>query len=94
MCSSVILESLFIPFSFSLEYDLLMTWIYRKKYKKERNKEHSDVFVLDILFHQACVVIRGLFTRFIIEGLYEFSMRTFSLHESLSLSNLRDESFS
>ena len=52
------------------------------------------MFVFDILLHWACVSIWVLFIRFIIEGLYEFSMRTFSLYEPLSLCSWRDESFS
>ena len=60
MCSSVIGGSLFIPYIFSVEFDLLMirvcTFFRKKKDKKEKeiNKKNALIcFVYDILLHQA-----------------------------------------
>ena len=60
MCSSVIGGSLFIPYIFSVEFDLLMirvcTFFRKKKDKKEKeiNKKNALLcFVYGILLHQA-----------------------------------------
>ena len=54
-------------------------------YVHTKKKKSSDMFVFDILLHWACVATWALFIGFIIEGLYEFSMRTLSLLEPFSL---------